>query len=123
MSTQPKQRIKGFNYEQPFTRKGDTPTVEFSRFLQQIVALLNFQGRLALPTGATVGASPYTITNATANDQSVIVKGGTVSKVEFTRDGTTFIDVGTVAGMFALSPLDSLRVTYTVVPTITVIVR
>ena len=123
MSNQPPDRIKGFNYEQPFTRKGDIPTVEFSRFLQQILQVLNFGGRLAAPTTPTVTASPYTYTNNTPNDQSVIVKGGAVTKIEFMRNGGTPIDVGSISGMFQLSPLDSLRVTYTVSPTITVVVR
>lgn len=123
MSTQPQQRVKGFNYEQAFTRKGDVPTVEFSRFLQGLIQVINFQGRLTPPTAQTVGASPYTYTNTTGNDQSEIVQGGTVTKIEYSRNGGAFIDVGTVAGMFTLSPLDSLRVTYTVVPTITVVVR
>lgn len=123
MSNQPKERIRGYNYEQPFSRNGDIPSIEFSRFLQQIVALLNFQGRLAAPIVQSVGISPYVLTNATANDESVIVQGGTVSKVEYSRNGGGYIDVGTVAGMYQLSPLDSLRVTYTVVPNITVVVR
>jgi len=123
MSTQPQQRIKGFNFEQTFTRKGDIPTVEFSRYLQQINQILNFQGRLTTPTAQTVGASPYVYTNNSVNDQSVIVQGGTVSKIEFSRNGGSFIDTGATSGMFALSPLDSLRITYTVVPNVTVVVR
>jgi len=123
MSTQPQQRLKGFNFDQPFTRKGDIPTVDFSRYLQQINQLLNFQQRLVPATAQTVSASPYTYTNNTVNDQSVIVQGGTVSKIEFSRNGGAFIDTGVVAGMFALSPLDSLRVTYTVIPNVTVVVR
>jgi hypothetical protein len=121
--SQPQDRIKGYNYEQPITRKGDPATVEFSRFLQQIVQILNFGARLAAPTNPTVTASPYVYTNNTGNDQSEIVQGGTVSKIEYSRNGGAYIDVGTVAGMFQLSPMDSLRVTYTVAPTITVVVR
>lgn len=120
---QPQGRIKGFNFEQQFTRKGDIPTVEFSRFLQQIVQILNFQARLVPPTTQTVGASPYVYTNNSINDQSEIVQGGTVSKIEFSRNGGAFIDTGVIAGMFSLSPLDSLRVTYAVTPNITVVVR
>jgi len=123
MSTQPQGRVKGFNFDQVFTRKGDVPTVEFSRFLLQITQVLNFQQRLVAPSAQTVTASPYTYTNNTVNDQSEIVQGGTVSKIEFSRNGGSFIDIGVTAGMFALSPLDSLRVTYAVAPTITVVVR
>ncbi len=123
MSNQPQGRIKGFNFDQAFTRKGDIPTVEYSRFLQQIVQILNFQQRLVAPVAPTVTASPFVYTNNTVNDQSEIVSGGTVSLIEFSRNGGAYTNVGTTAGMFALSPLDSLRVTYTVAPTITVVVR
>lgn len=122
MSNQPPARIKGFNFEQSITRGGEIPTVEFSRFLQQILQILNFGGRLANTTTPTVSASPYTYANNTGNEQSVVVAGGTVSKIEFIRNGVA-TDVGVVAGMFQLSPLDSLRVTYTVAPTVTVVVR
>lgn len=78
---------------------------------------------LTAPAGITVGASPFLYHNTSTNDQSVIVKGGTVSKVEFSRDNTTFFDVGVVAGMFTVSKGDYLRVTYTVAPTMTGISR
>lgn len=121
--SQPQERIKGFNFEQPFTRKGDIPTVEFSRFSQQIIQILNFGARLAPPVTQTVSASPYIYTNNSGNDQSEIVSGGAVSLIEYSRNGGAYIPVGAIGGMFALSPLDSLRVTYTVIPTITVVVR
>lgn len=50
---------------------------------------------------------------------SMIVSGGTVSLIEFSRDGTTFYDVGVTAGMFALNASDQLRVTYTGAPDMT----
>lgn len=50
---------------------------------------------------------------------SMIVAGGTVSLVEFSRDGTNFYDTGAVAGMFPINASDQLRVTYTVAPTMT----
>lgn len=78
---------------------------------------------LTAPAGITVGASPFTYNNTASNDQSVIVKGGTVSKIEFSRDNITYFDVGVVAGMFTVSKGDYLRVTYTVVPTMTGISR
>lgn len=65
----------------------------------------------------TVGASPYTY-NAIVKG-SVIVSGGTVSAIAFSRDGTTFYTTGQTAGMFTLNAQDRLRVTYTVLPTMT----
>jgi len=47
---------------------------------------------------------------------SLIVSAGTVSLIEFSRDGTTFYDVGQTSGMFALSAADRLQITYTVAP-------
>lgn len=75
------------------------------------------------PSTITVTGSPFTYQNTTTFPTDVIVQGGTVSKVEFSRDGTTWYDTGVVAGMFGLSPSDRLRVTYTVAPTMTLIPR
>lgn len=80
-------------------------------------------GSNLLPTGITVAASPFVVQNTTDWDQSIIVQGGTVSKIEYSRDTSTYYDVGVIAGMFWLSPLDYLRVTYTVAPTMTTITR
>lgn len=65
----------------------------------------------------TVGASPFTYSASVKG--SVIVSGGTVSAIAFSRDGTTFYTTGQTAGMFTLNARDRLRVTYTVLPTMT----
>ena len=66
----------------------------------------------------TVGVSPYVY--SAPRRGSLIVSGGTVSAIELSRDGgDTYYDVGTQAGMFALSASDLLRITYTGVPTVT----
>lgn len=74
-----------------------------------------------LPPGnvepVTVAASPY-IYSATKRG-SMIVSGGTVSAIAFSRDGTSFYTTGLTAGMFPLNASDQLKVTYTVVPTMT----
>jgi hypothetical protein len=64
----------------------------------------------------TVAASPYTYTAPVKG--FVLLTGGTVSLVEFSRDGTTFYNCGETAGQFALNAADRLRVTYTVAPTL-----
>ena len=81
-----------------------------------------FASNLA-PAGVTVGASPFSVQNGTSWDQDIIVQGGTVSKIEYSRDASTYYDVGVVAGMFRLSPGDYLRVTYSSAPTMTTITR
>lgn len=63
------------------------------------------------------GVSPYEYSAPVKG--SVILSGGTVSLVEFTRDGSTYYDTGQTSGMFALNAQDRLRITYAVVPTMT----
>lgn len=70
-------------------------------------------------TAAVVGASPWVYTNDTNYDQDVIVAGGTVSAVDFGRAGVYYSS----SGMNRLSPGDTLRVTYTVAPSVTIIPR
>lgn len=65
----------------------------------------------------TVGASPFSY-NAPVKG-SLIVSGGTVSAIAFSRDGSTFYATGQTAGMFTLNAQDRLRITYTVLPTVT----
>jgi hypothetical protein len=68
-------------------------------------------------TALTIGASPYTYVAGVKG--SLIVSGGTVSAIDFSRNGTTFYSTGQTAGMFALNARDSLRITYAVLPTAT----
>lgn len=75
------------------------------------------------PSTITVTASPFSYQNVTGFPADVIVSAGTVSLIEFSRNGTTWYGVGATAGMFGLSPGDRLRVTYTVAPTMTLIPR
>jgi hypothetical protein len=72
--------------------------------------------------GQTVTASPYTYTNNTGVNQSVIVAGGVVTLIQLVRQAVS-INVGTTAGMFLLSPSDGLTVTYTGLPTVVSVTR
>lgn len=76
---------------------------------------------LGLPPAAeaavVVGVSPYIY--SPIRKGSLIVSGGTVSAIDFSRDGTTFYSAGQTAGMFTLNAADQLRITYTVTPTVT----
>jgi hypothetical protein len=65
----------------------------------------------------TVGASPFKYSPQVKG--SVIVNGGTVSSIQFSRDGVTNFTTGQTAGMFTLNAADRLIVTYTVLPTMT----
>ncbi len=65
----------------------------------------------------TVGSSPFTYSPAIKG--SVIVQGGTVSLIQFSRDGITNYTIGQTSGMFTLNANDRLIVTYTVLPILT----
>lgn len=66
----------------------------------------------------TLGASPCSVMNTSNTRLMILIAVGTVSSVEFSRDGITFDSVGLVAGDFILNPQDSLRITYTIAPTV-----
>lgn len=68
----------------------------------------------------TPGASPYTFT---ANrDGNLIVRAGTVSLIEYLRNGVA-TTIGLTAGLFPLLLGDGIRITYIVAPTVTFIPR
>jgi hypothetical protein len=65
----------------------------------------------------TPKASPFSFVAPVKG--SLIVTGGTVSLIRFSRNGTTFYATGQISGMFALNAGDTLAVTYSVAPTLT----
>ena len=75
----------------------------------------------ASPVSVTAGASPYTYQNISGTRQNVIVTGGTVTLVEYSRGSTVWFTTGLIAGTVLLNPGDSVRVTYTVAPVITAV--
>lgn len=70
------------------------------------------------PAAIVLGASPFTY-DVVANG-IVIVQGGTVSLIEYGRNGA-FTDVGVTAGPIPVNEGDQVRVTYTVAPTMTLV--
>ena len=82
----------------------------------------NLTSYTAAPSNIAVGASPFTHQNAGSFSEDVIVSGGTVSAITFSRDNITFYTLPT-SGMFHLSPSDRLVVTYTAAPTMTSVPR
>lgn len=74
---------------------------------------------LTIPIVLAIGASPYTYQNVSYLREDVITQGGTVSTIEFSRDGATWYNVGFTSGVVPLEMGDSMRVTYTVAPNIT----
>jgi hypothetical protein len=76
-----------------------------------------------LPSGITVTASPFVYHNVAAFDADVIVSGGTVTEIAFSRNGSTYYVSGLLAGVIQLSPGDYVKVTYSVAPTETLVPR
>jgi len=78
---------------------------------------------MAAENSIAVGLSPFIFQNTRKYDNSVIVSGGTVSDIKWSRDRINFYETGQSSGMFLLSPGDSLKVTYSSVPTMTQVPR
>lgn len=72
------------------------------------IATLNAAPGAVAPV--TVTASPFTY--RAIQKGALVISGGSLRRVEVTRDGTTFYLTGTLRGMFPLSTNDSIRVTY-----------
>ena len=97
-------------YGQPIAERDVTSRVWY-RFFQAL-----FQGYPPNAEAAvTPTSSPFKYTAQQAG--FLIVQGGTVSAISFTR--VSAHTIGTVAGCFPMSNGDSITITYTVAPTIT----
>lgn len=78
------------------------------------------QGSQSAPAAITVAASPFSA--KVDGDGHVLVTGGTVSLIEIGRGGV-FTTTGITVGIVPVSRGDTVRVTYTVLPTMTFIRR
>jgi hypothetical protein len=99
---------------------------EWYRFFQNLFLLTGAGQRnasLQNPTVVSVGASPFIYSNESGGALELIVSGGGITKMEISRDQTTFIDTGSYYGMFALAPKDVIRITYMAVPTVTAVTQ
>lgn len=67
----------------------------------------------------TLSGSPYTFSDV-VSDGLLVVRGGTVSLIEYGRQGV-FTTLGIASGLIPVKAGDSVRVTYTVAPTVTFI--
>lgn len=107
---------------QSVTEKGPGGEPLFTRvwylFLQQVFQRVASSG--AAPVAVAVGASPFIFD--VSSDSNLIVTGGTVSLIEYGR-GAAFTAVGFIAGIVPVFAGDRVRVTYSVIPTMTFIKR
>lgn len=74
-----------------------------------------------LPSPVAPASSPYTY--KAAQGGTLIIQGGTVSMVSFSRDGVTNFNAGQMQGMFPLSQGDVLIITYSAAPNLTFVPR
>lgn len=77
------------------------------------------------PTGylsaVTPSGSPFTYTAPFGG--TLIVDGGSVSGIQYSRDGETFYTTGQTQGMLPVSQGDQLVLTYSGAPTVTFVPR
>jgi hypothetical protein len=73
------------------------------------------------PTGNVSVVTPINapFTYAAPVGGTLIVNGGSVSQVRYSRDGANFYVTGQTQGMFPLSQGDQVVITYSVPPTLT----
>lgn len=72
------------------------------------------------PTHAiTPTGSPFVYQNSGIWPENVIVTGGTVTAIAFSRDGVSYMPTGILGGTLMLGPKDYIKVTYLVAPTMT----
>lgn len=68
-------------------------------------------------TTLVAGASPWTYQNTGSYSMGFVISGGTVSVVEYSRDGASFFVIATSTFQTVeLAPGDTVRVTYSVLP-------
>lgn len=70
----------------------------------------------------TVGASPFVYHNTNPYSVDVLTSGGTVSSIQFSRDGSNYYTYPS-GEIVNLSPGDYVKVTYTALPTMVSIPR
>lgn len=95
--------------------------IEGLQLAPPLINLAEFETFKFLPFNIVLTGSPFTYQNTNSYTLNVLVGGsiGGVTNLEFSRDGITWYGTGSFYGQFTLCPLDYLRITYTVAPTVT----
>lgn len=103
-------------YNEPLSTKGNTQRGWYSFWAGL------FTGQSTGPASSVVaGTSPFTY--KAAQGGTLIIQGGTVSMVSFSRDGVTNFNTGQTQGLFPLSQGDILIITYSATPNLTFLPR
>lgn len=103
-------------YEEPLTKKGFT-----TRGWYTFWTGLRIGQPTGLPSSVTPTGSPFTY--KAPQGGTLIIRGGTVSLVSFSRDGITNFNTGQTQGMFPVSLGDVLIINYTGAPVLTFVPR
>lgn len=103
-------------YEQPLTIKGHT-----ARGWYTFWSGLLMGQPTGLPFSVPLSSSPMSY--QAQQGGTLIIQGGTVSMVSFTRDGVTNYNTGQTQGLFPVSQFDTLIITYTGTPNLTFVPR
>jgi hypothetical protein len=100
-------------FEQRLLKQGGTTDKNWYFFWQALWKGLP----QAAETAVVLSPTPFTYTSSQRG--FVIVQGGTVSLIQFSRDGVTNYSTGQTSGCFPLAAGDSLIINYTVAPSVT----
>lgn len=103
-------------YAERLITKGET-----TRDWYQFFSGLGSGQAFGLPSAVPLAPSPMTYQAPTGG--TLIIQGGSVSMVSFTRDGVTNFNTGQTQGMLPLSQRDQLIIIYTGTPVLTFIPR
>jgi trimeric autotransporter adhesin len=103
-------------YAEPIVTKGSISKSWYS-FFSGLGSGLSF----GLPSTVTPTGSPFSY-KATEGG-TLIIQGGSVSMVSFTRDGLSNFNTGQTQGMFPVSQGDTLIITYSAAPNLTFVPR
>jgi hypothetical protein len=115
--------LKTINQITTYIRAYSKSVTPFELEITQIGFIPEFNVRA--PAALTPSGSPYSYQNVTADVVDVVVTGGTVSAIDFSRDGgVTLINYAAASpAIVQLNPGDLVKVTYIVAPTMTAIQR
>lgn len=80
-------------------------------------------GVIIQPSVLEVLTSPFEYTNNNSYPVDIMISGGGVTKLEFTRNGVEYYNTGSYYGMFGLSPGDQLRMSFFTAPVTILIPR
>lgn len=101
--------------QSPLVEQGGLSAKNWYRWLTLVYQAVT-EGLPQPEEAITLTASPFTY-QAVLRGQ-LLISGGTVSAVEFSRDGTTWYNVGITAGFVQVDARDYVRITYSVLPTV-----